>query len=138
MKKTNIIRFRLHGIFCFITLLITLAGTRAYSQAPFIDTDTSDKAVQYVFAESNIEFPEILKGNEEASSDYIEKFSARRREYLIRMYTKGKTLLPKAAGILKKQAARYRASRYGREARMVSCGGTAPRWENSRCAARGL
>lgn len=101
MKKTNIIRFRLHGIFCFITLLISLAGTRAYSQAAFIDTDSSDKAAQYVVAEANIEFPEILKGNEEASSDYIEKFSARRREYLIRMYTKGKTLLPKAAGILK-------------------------------------
>ena len=102
MKKTNIIRFRLHGLFCFITLLISLLGTRAYSQAAFIDTDTSDKAVQYVFAEPNIKFPEILKGNEEASSDYIEKFSTRRRDYLIRMYTKGKTLLPKAAGILKK------------------------------------
>ncbi len=107
MKKTKEIRFRLHGFFCFISLLITLAGTRAYSQAPFTEVDTADIAEQavtkeYVITESNVEFPEILKGNEEAASDYIEKFSERRRDYLVRMYTKGKKLLPKAAGILKK------------------------------------
>jgi hypothetical protein len=101
MKKTKEIRFRLHGFFCFITLLITLAGTRAYSQAPFTETDTADIAEQavtkeYEITESNVEFPEILKGNEEAASDYIEKFSERRRDYLVRMYTKGKNLLPKA------------------------------------------
>lgn len=57
---------------------------------------------EYAAVESNVEFPEILKGNEDAAVDYIEKFSERRRDYLIRMYTKGKKLLPKAAGILKK------------------------------------
>ncbi|MFT3682066.1 MAG: lytic transglycosylase domain-containing protein [Ferruginibacter sp.] len=50
----------------------------------------------------NIVFPAILKGQEENSIDYIEKFSSRRRDYLVRMYTKGKKLLSKAAGIFKK------------------------------------
>jgi membrane-bound lytic murein transglycosylase D len=47
-------------------------------------------------------FPEILKGNEEEALSYIEKFSTKRRDYLIRMYSKGKQLLPKAAIILSK------------------------------------
>ena len=51
---------------------------------------------------ANIVFPEVLKGNEAESIDYIENFSTKRRDYLIRMYTKGKKLLPKAAAILKK------------------------------------
>jgi membrane-bound lytic murein transglycosylase D len=109
MKKTKTIRFRLHGFFCFITLLIIFPGTRAWSQTSFIklDADTLKEehvasSKGHVLEESNIEFPEILKGNEEEASDYIEKFSLKRRDYLIRMYAKGKKLLPKAAGILKK------------------------------------
>jgi hypothetical protein len=56
----------------------------------------------YYFKKSNVVYPEILTGNEEESLAYIEKFSSRRRDYIIRMHTKGKVLLPKAATILKK------------------------------------
>lgn len=108
MKKTKNFRFRLHGFFYFITILLTGTTLRGYSQAALIAIDTTGYALvdtaakECVLAESNVEFPDILKGNEDASIDYIEKFSIRRRDYLIRMYSKGKTLLPKAAGILKK------------------------------------
>jgi membrane-bound lytic murein transglycosylase D len=57
---------------------------------------------RYITKPSNVVFPEILKGNETETLDYIEKFSKKRREYLIRMYTKGKQFLPKAATILNK------------------------------------
>jgi len=57
---------------------------------------------RYIIRTSNVVFPEILKGNEEEMLSYIEKFSTRRRDYLIRMHTKGQQLLPKAATILKK------------------------------------
>jgi hypothetical protein len=51
---------------------------------------------------ANVNFPALLQGNETEMLDYIEKFSTRRRDYLIRMHTKGKKLLPQAAAILKK------------------------------------
>jgi hypothetical protein len=57
---------------------------------------------RYIYKTSNVVFPEILKGNEEEMLPYIEKFSNNRRDYLIRMHTKGKLLLPKAATILTK------------------------------------
>ena len=107
MKKTKKIRFRLHGFFCFAVILLS-GMLPAYSQYSYITIDTaaftddSAAAREFVPEASNVEFPDILKGSEEASLDYIEKFSLRRRDYLIRMYTKGKKLLPKAAGILKK------------------------------------
>lgn len=107
MKKTKKIRFRLHGFFCFAAILLS-GMLPAYSQYSYITIDTaafsddSAAAKEFVTEASNVEFPDILKGSEEASLDYIEKFSVRRRDYLIRMYTKGKKLLPKAAGILKK------------------------------------
>lgn len=111
MEKTKTIRFRLHGIFCIGAMLMLFSGTQSYSQSAFIDNDTTSleqsllgeaTANGHVAMESNVDFPEILKGNEEATLDYIEKFSERRRDYLIRMYTKGKKLLPKAATIFKK------------------------------------
>lgn len=105
MKKTKVIRFRLHGIFSIITILV-LGIAPAHSQYSFINIDATaviaDSAFENEVLASNVVFPDILKGNEEASLDYIEKFSVKRRDYLIRMYTKGKKLLPKAAGILRK------------------------------------
>lgn len=56
----------------------------------------------YLVRESNVIFPAILKGNEEESMAYIENFSSRRKAYVVRMYKKGKILLPKTASIFKK------------------------------------
>ncbi len=56
----------------------------------------------YVFVGPNVVFPEILSGNEEEMLPYIKKFSSKRRDYLIRMYTRGKVYLPKATTILEK------------------------------------
>ncbi|MEP6674606.1 MAG: lytic transglycosylase domain-containing protein [Ferruginibacter sp.] len=47
-------------------------------------------------------FPAILSGNENASTDYIEKFSKNRRNYLINTYKRGKSFFTKASAILKK------------------------------------
>ena len=51
--------------------------------------------------EPNVLVPEVL-GNCNAAIPYMEDFVERRREYLIRMYTKGKKWLPKAASVLSK------------------------------------
>jgi membrane-bound lytic murein transglycosylase D len=55
-----------------------------------------------IVKEANVVFPAILKGNEQQAIPYIEKFSNKRRDYLVRMYSKGKKLLPQASAILKK------------------------------------
>ncbi len=57
---------------------------------------------KYCIKESNVIFPDLLQAEKEQSLAYIEKFSHSRRDYLQRMYSKGKKLLPKAAAILKK------------------------------------
>jgi len=57
---------------------------------------------RYIIKKSNVVFPEILKGNEEEMLPYIEKFCNNRRDYLIRMYTRGKRYFPKTTTILKK------------------------------------
>lgn len=106
MKKTKKQSFRLHGFFCFITILL-LGVSPAFCQDAYFMINTADANIDTLgskeqLAAANVVFPDILKGNEDASIDYIEKFSVRRRDYLIRMYTKGKKLLPKAANILKK------------------------------------
>lgn len=108
MTKTKNHHFRLHGFFCFITILLTGTALHGYCQTAYIKIDTAaytlaDSAEkEMAVTASNVEFPEILKGNEAASLEYIEKFSTKRRDYLINMYSRGKSLLPKAASILKK------------------------------------
>lgn len=50
----------------------------------------------------NVQFPEMLKGNEAQALPYIEEFCNGRRDYLVSMYEKGRDFLSKTAVILKK------------------------------------
>lgn len=50
----------------------------------------------------NVEFPEVLTGNEEQTLEYIEKFSEKRRAYVIRTYNRSKKYFPKISSILTK------------------------------------
>lgn len=95
---------------CLLFGILFLTAQQSFSQS--YGTDSSKRkllasvdkrsSANYFVKEANVVFPEILKGNEEEASEYIEKFCAKRKDYLVRMYKKGKVLLPKAAAILKK------------------------------------
>ncbi len=106
MQQTKTHTFRRSRVLLTLAFAILLCDA-ALGQYHYIRLDS---ALLFNTATANtsnsgmqpVEFPEILKGNESQTLDYIERFSERRRDYLIRMYQKGKTLLPKAAGILKK------------------------------------
>ncbi len=102
IKSTLFLRSRV-----FITLaMLACFPVYSYSQYAFVKIDSSllaaSDAERIVPAKKKAAFPAILKGNEAQSLEYIERFSERRRDYLIRMYTRGKNLLPKAARILRK------------------------------------
>ncbi len=95
---------------CLLVSILFFSGQQAFAQTYRTDSATGillasvNKSItqNYFIKEANVIFPEILKGNEEEAAEYIENFSSKRKDYLIRMYQKGKTLLPKAAAILKK------------------------------------
>jgi len=63
---------------------------------PIISTQT------VILQQANVVYPEMLRGNEEKTVSYIEKFSNARRSYLIRTYHRGKKFFPKANQILSK------------------------------------
>jgi membrane-bound lytic murein transglycosylase D len=108
MQQTKQIRFRPKIYASFFLAIFSIIGSYAFCQdSTGIANSTErsfskEKKICSKDKESNIIFPVILRGNEEESLDYIEKFSNRRKAYLVRMYNKGKTLLPKTAKILKK------------------------------------
>lgn len=112
----------------------SMAGTPAdTSKKLLLASNTKSEAV-YITQPANIVFPELLKGNEEQSLSYIENFSNKRHDYLVRMYTKGKKLLNKAAGILNKyhMPAEFKVlltleSAYNAEA--LSCAGAVGYWQ---------
>lgn len=51
----------------------------------------------YLVREANVVYPDLLCGAEENTAAYIEKFSSSRREYLMRMYKKGKSFFSKSS-----------------------------------------
>jgi hypothetical protein len=61
------------------------------------------KTETYITKEANVVFPAVLRGNEEQSIEYVEKFAKNRRDYLMRMYKKSKKFFPKVASILNKR-----------------------------------
>ncbi len=91
---------------CWIILMVTsfqtLSGQsfRDSTKKALLAVVEKRAETRFIITPSNVVFPELLKGNETEALGYIEKFSKNRRDYLIRMYTKGKQLLPQAATIL--------------------------------------
>ena len=91
-------------------LFFTVATGSFAKGNPYTDTskkvllaslNKKDKA-DYITKEANVVFPEVLCGNEEQSLEYIEKFSASRRAYVMRTYAKGKKYFPKISSVLEK------------------------------------
>jgi membrane-bound lytic murein transglycosylase MltF len=86
--------------------VICLAGT-ANAQPNMTDTvaysalSTKGRSA-HITKEVNVVFPAILTGNEAPAMEYVENFSNKRRDYLIRTYNRGKRFFAKAAAILKK------------------------------------
>lgn len=89
-------------------LLLSITVKNTASAKPF--SDTSNKVLplsrngnfKQETKDANVIFPAILCGNEKESLDYIEKFSVNRRDYIIRIYNKGKNYFPKVTGIFQK------------------------------------
>ncbi len=96
-------RFYLLIAAVIFSVKFSMAQTQVDTAATMLTAAADKKTAPIFIAEqSNIIFPAILKGTEKESLEYIEKFSSHRREYLMRMYNKGKKLLPQAAAILNK------------------------------------
>src|SRR5688572_86573 len=91
-----------------LMVVLLLGSTRPKAQRadttkkPLLASLNKKAGKEYIVKPANVEFPEILKGNEAQTLDYIERFSERRRAYILRMHAKGKKLLPQAATILEK------------------------------------
>lgn len=54
-----------------------------------------------VVKEANIIYPSSLQAHMDESLDYVQKFSNKKRDYLIRTYQRGKKYFPKVAVVLK-------------------------------------
>lgn len=93
-------------VFCIMILMATSFQTlsaqsfRDSTKKVLLAVAEKKSESRFITRPSNVIYPEILKGNETETLDYIEKFSKNKRDYLIRMYSRGKQLLPKAATIL--------------------------------------
>jgi Transglycosylase SLT domain len=91
-------------------LFFVLATGNFAKGNPYTDTTkkqllsslSSKEKAAYITKEPNIVFPEVLCGNEENSLEYIEKFSANRRAYIIRTYNRSKKYFPKVSAIFSK------------------------------------
>lgn len=66
------------------------------------DVSVNRTAKVKIIIPANVEYPEILEDHMEESKEYIKKYSKSHRDHLIRIFDKGKKLLPKVAGMLKK------------------------------------
>ena len=87
-----------------------------------------------VLQKANVVFPDNLQGHEEESISYIEKFSEKRRDYLLRMYNQGKKFFPKVMKIFRQYdvPAEFRvllALESGFNAHVISSAGAVGYWQ---------
>lgn len=101
--RINLIKF-LHAV----VVMSAVCFTRLSAQVVTRDTTQlvaalPKKAIEYrsETQEANVIFPECLLENRDQSLDYIEKFSDKKRKYLLRTYEAGRKYFPKITAVLK-------------------------------------
>jgi soluble lytic murein transglycosylase-like protein len=88
----------------FFSLLLCKTGFAD----PFSDTSrkrllaSAKESTSYVTLEPNVVFPDVFTGIEKEAMEYVEKFAANRRAYLMRTYNRSKKFFPKVTTILNK------------------------------------
>ena len=83
------------------TILCVLITSITFAQSKTLTAKKSN-ATEYFTLEANVEYPTVLKGNEAETKDYVEKVANTRKDYVVRMYNKGKTSFPKIITTFKK------------------------------------
>ncbi len=101
----------LSRILCNLSIVFVLSNSVS-AKAVLKDTtqllanntgDVSSNALTTTITkEANIIYPASLKENINESLEYIQKFSNKKRDYLIRTYQRGKKFFPKVAAVLKR------------------------------------
>lgn len=104
MKNTFIKAFLPAVIFCSASFISFASGNddTIKTKKPLFASVKKDKGSRVLLRASNVSYPEIFNGSEEESLAYVEKFSANRKDYLIRTFNRSKKYFPKAVAILKK------------------------------------
>lgn len=102
---------RIHPIkFIYSVVIISGVCIKKLS-AQILNADTTKflvaaakKTIEFkpAIIESNVIFPESLQDYKEQSLDYIENFSDKKRNFLLKTYQTGKKYFPKVAAILKR------------------------------------
>lgn len=89
-------------LFIIQPLLFSANGERkADTTILLANTKTNVSTKAYIKA-ANVLYPESLQLNIKESLDYVQKFSDKKRSYLIRTYQSGKKYFPQIAAILKR------------------------------------
>jgi soluble lytic murein transglycosylase-like protein len=101
----NILSKILCGFFIVFAISISLTAKAGFSDTTILlanNTVTNASPVfKTVIRPANIEFPACLSNQKDASLDYVEKFSNKKREFIIHSFQQGKVFFSKAAAILK-------------------------------------
>ncbi|HRD57322.1 MAG TPA: lytic transglycosylase domain-containing protein [Ferruginibacter sp.] len=91
------------AMFCCILFCIGFTcSSIAFSDTAKNKLNTSTNKEDALPKKNTIVFPELLEADAQNALAYMEKFSANRRAYLMRMHTKGKRFFPKVNSILNK------------------------------------
>jgi len=104
IAKNNIPSLLKYSFFFLITLFTLTAqannGVPDTLRRPLTAAVAKTSGPKVISIPANVVFPEILSGNEDEALAYVEKFASSRRDYIMRMHTKGKTYFTKAEKIL--------------------------------------
>ena len=100
--------------FLFTLIICTVAGVVSVTKGAALPGDTSVLLANKMISEkipttitlaakpSNVVYPETLQSHREQSVAYVEKFSSKKRNYLIHTYQRGKKYFPKITAMLKR------------------------------------
>src|SRR5438045_7341722 len=94
-------------ILCASFIIFGISGS-SYAAAPSTDTtallanNTKENSViiKTVTVPANVSYPANLQDHFDESVNYVQKFSDKKRNYLIEMYQKGKKYFPKITAVL--------------------------------------
>ena len=100
----NLLSKILCGIFIVLSVSTAKGGVNSDTTHLLanINDNSSKSYTRTIVKEANIIYPSSMEAHRDESLDYIQKFSNKKREYLIHTYQRGKKFFPKIAAVLKR------------------------------------
>ncbi len=101
MKNTNSILYRFVCLIIFVNFSLSLKAI-TFGDTTLVNSISKPSTENNIVPDNTVVYPKNLSADKKQTLDYVQKFSEKRRDYLLKTFKTGKKFFPKILTVLNK------------------------------------